>query len=543
MSDQAAMRELDITPEELEIRQRLKDDFSHYSARALSIRTKIGEVDRFHLNSVQRLVHDAAAQQEAETGRVRLIILKARQTGISTYVEGRFYWKVTHRKGVRAFILTHSDAATSNLFALARRYHDYCPSLLKPQTRTANARELDFGLLQSGYRVGTAKSAGVGRSDTVQYFHGSECAFWPGAEEQASGALQAIPDEPGTEIWLESTANGMGGLFHGMWVAAQRGESAFRAVFIPWFAHDEYVADPPEGWSPSDEVAAYAELHGLGRAQTFWMASKNAELASGDNLPTDQICWRFRREYPATAEEAFSAGQEGAYIRGDLLTKARQFKCDDQSALPLVIGCDFARSEDGDANVFISRRGRSLGHEVYERFHSEDTVQIANALARIIDAREPSMCFLDSGGGGAQVYDILRNRNYGDVLTLVNFGSAADDPRRFANKRAEMWGLSRDWLTDPGGADMVDDDTLHMEATSTGAKENVNQQLIMEPKKDVKKRVGFSPDGWDAVVLTFAGTVRSGEDQQRRRGRPPGKPGKANSRYNPLRRWGNRRKR
>ena len=40
-----------------------------------------------------------------------------------------------------------------------------------------------------------------------------------------SGILQAVPDEDETEIILESTANGLGGLFYSMCKAAERGDS------------------------------------------------------------------------------------------------------------------------------------------------------------------------------------------------------------------------------------------------------------------------------------------------------------------------------
>ncbi|HJN23558.1 MAG TPA: hypothetical protein QF509_06605, partial [Rhodospirillales bacterium] len=132
----------------------------------------------FELNTVQRRVNEAAERQMASAGRIRILALKARQPGISTYVEGRFYWKTTRRKGVRAFILTHRDQATNNLFAIAKRFHDNCPPAVKPQIKVSNAKELDFLRLVSGYRVGTAKAEGVGRADTIQKIFGVD-------EEQA----------------------------------------------------------------------------------------------------------------------------------------------------------------------------------------------------------------------------------------------------------------------------------------------------------------------------------------------------------------------
>ena len=74
-----------------------------------------------------------------------------------------------------------------------------------------------FDKLDSGYKVGTAGTKGVGRSSTIQLFHGSEVAFWPHADAHAAGVLQAVPDVEGTEVILESTANGVGNLFHELW--------------------------------------------------------------------------------------------------------------------------------------------------------------------------------------------------------------------------------------------------------------------------------------------------------------------------------------
>ncbi len=97
------------------ILQRLKSDLPHYASRCLKIRPKKGEIIAFKLNRVQREILDRLERQLAETGKVRALILKARQPGCSTYVEGRYYWKVTQRRGVRAFILTHKQDATDNL--------------------------------------------------------------------------------------------------------------------------------------------------------------------------------------------------------------------------------------------------------------------------------------------------------------------------------------------------------------------------------------------------------------------------------------------
>ncbi len=158
------MAAVELSDEELGIRQKLKDDFPHYASRCLKIRPKSGNLVSFELNRVQTHIHERLEKQLAEAGKVRALILKARQPGCSTYVEGRYYWKVTHRRGVRAFILTHQQGATDVLFNMTERFHLNCPDLARPHTGKANAKELAFDLLDSGYRVGTAGTEGVGSS-------------------------------------------------------------------------------------------------------------------------------------------------------------------------------------------------------------------------------------------------------------------------------------------------------------------------------------------------------------------------------------------
>src|SRR3954466_3786556 len=120
------------------IRQRLKEDFLHYAEKCLRIRPKSGAILPLKLNDAQLLIHDALEQQLKTTGRVRALIVKGRQQGCSTYVEARFYWKITHLRGVRAFILTHLDEATRNIYEIMRRFHECCPGPVKAHTGRAN---------------------------------------------------------------------------------------------------------------------------------------------------------------------------------------------------------------------------------------------------------------------------------------------------------------------------------------------------------------------------------------------------------------------
>lgn len=290
----------------IEDRELLKNDFPTYASNCLKIRTKSGDIQPFGLNESQRYLNKQINKQLKETSKIRAIILKGRQQGISTYIEGRLFWKVTHHAGRRAFILTHEAEATNNLFGMAQRYYELCPKEFKPSLGAASQRELSFDKIDSGYRVGTAGNKNTGRSSTIQYFHGSEAAFWDNASDIAKGALQAVPDEPGTEVFIESTANGKLNWFYEQWMLAQSGESDFIPIFIPWFWQKEYRAEPGKMMLSKEEIKIQ-KLYNLDVYQLAWRRKKIAELSSAGLRGEDE----FRQEYPCSWEEAFEASTLG----------------------------------------------------------------------------------------------------------------------------------------------------------------------------------------------------------------------------------------
>src|SRR5436309_2107382 len=142
------MRSLSLTRGERKFLQGLKDDFPQYAERCLKIRAKTGATLPLALNRAQRHMHERLEAQRASSGgRVRALVLKARQQGFSTYIEGRFYWKATHTRGVQAFILTHEQDATDNLFGMVKRFHAHCPQRVKATVGKGNAKALHFAKL------------------------------------------------------------------------------------------------------------------------------------------------------------------------------------------------------------------------------------------------------------------------------------------------------------------------------------------------------------------------------------------------------------
>lgn len=508
--------------DEFPARWQLGIDFPFYAANCLFIRAKNGHIVNLVLNEAQTYLHNRIEKQRAEIGKVRALVLKGRQQGISTYVGGRFYHKTSHYKGKRCFILTHEQDATNNLFGMVDRFHNHCPEDLKPATSVTNAKELYFSYLESGYAVGTAGAKAVGRSQTVQFFHGSEVAFWPNAATHFAGVVQAIPDLPDTEIILESTANGMGGEFHERWQQAELGVGDYIPIFIPWFWQSEYRRDVPDSFLLDDEERDYRDAYGLSLEQMVWRRNKIAELK--DDL-------LFRQEYPATAAEAFQMSGHDSYIPASLVLRAR--KATHEASGPLIIGYD-PNWKGKDRASMARRRGRKL-LKVEDRMNL-DTMQQVGWIKQVIDNEHPIKVFIDVGGVGAGVCDRLKEMGYCEgpggkkIVVAVNFGSSPLEPQMwdesgkpkggYANRRAEMWGKSKDWLEDVGGVDIPDSDTLQTDACCPGYKFDSLSRVLLESKEDIRndtKNKRRSPDQWDAVALTFAAPVKMPKDDSRER--------------------------
>lgn len=495
----------------LQQRKRLFSDFPFYSKNCLFIRTKDAGLDPFRLNKAQLYIHEKIEEQRQITGKVRAIILKGRQQGCSTYVEGRFIWRTSHEKGVRAFILTHEDDASQNLFKMAKRYYDHLPPFVKPSSSASNAKELLFDKLDSGYQIGTAGNKSVGRSQTNQFFHGSEVAFWPNAAEHAKGILQTVPDAKGTEVIYESTANGVGNFFHQQWKLAERGEGDFIPIFVPWFWQDEYRKEVPEDFGLTDEEYKLVREYQLDDEQIYWRRQKIVEL-SADGTDGEKS---FKQEYPMNAAEAFQLSGEDGLIIADHVMKARKAEVNGNG--PLIVGVDPSRG--GDRFSVIKRQGRKAYDK---RSWSGDQInslgKAVSKCKKILDTvcpvagKKPDMMFVDAGGG-ADLVDRLNELGYEGRVKAIYFGSSPLDDEKYKNKRGEMWGELNLWLRDENlDVDIPDDDELQADLCASPYHRDSHDRIVLEPKEKIKKLYGFSPDDGDALALTFAEPVNTQVD-------------------------------
>jgi hypothetical protein len=180
---------------------------------------------------------------------------------------------------------------------MTKRFHEHCPDILKPHTKYSSRRELSFDVLDSSYVVATAGGEAVGRGETLSCVHASELAFWPKstAEETWNGLIQAVPNTDDTAVFVESTANGVNGVFFNLWKGAVEGTNGFLPVFIPWFTDPEYREKVTEKFERTPDEQELVDKHSLDDEQLMFRRRKIAQ--NGIDL--------FRQEYPSYPDEAF----------------------------------------------------------------------------------------------------------------------------------------------------------------------------------------------------------------------------------------------
>jgi len=329
------------------VRKRLLTEFPFYARSALKIRTKAGEIAPLKLNPAQQILDKAVQQQLQDEGKIRIIILKARQQGLSTYTGGYLYYAVSQQKARKAMVITHHADSTRALFDLTKRYHEHCPDILKPHTKYSSRRELSFDVLDSSYVVATAGGDSVGRGETLTHVHASELAFWPKstAADIWNGLTQAVPNTTGTAIFIESTANGVTGTYHELWKGAVDGTNGYTPVFIPWYVDPTYIEDVPENFERTPEEQELADSYDLTNEQLMFRRRKVAQ--NGLDL--------FKQEYPSEPEEAFLTTGRPVFNPEQLQKRLSETRdVEDRLALE---GGEFLKNIRGELTTYMKHDG------------------------------------------------------------------------------------------------------------------------------------------------------------------------------------------
>ncbi len=193
----------------------------------LKVRSRSGLVVPLRLNRAQEAFEQRRGQ--------RNVVLKARQMGISTWISARLFLQAMTMPGTLSVQVAQTQDAAEAIFQISHRFLARLPAFLRDgalRTSVANAREIRFPLLDSGFRVESAGDPNAGRGLTITNLHCSEVSRWSGDARAVLQGLQAAL-APGGEMTLESTPWGAEGCFWEEWQGAEATGTVRH--FFPWW--------------------------------------------------------------------------------------------------------------------------------------------------------------------------------------------------------------------------------------------------------------------------------------------------------------------
>ena len=278
----------------------------------------------FFLNDVQYEFMDILNKAIEDFGKgditnISLIVLKGRQQGFTTLVTAyQLSCSILNRNFQGYTLADKSDNAEAIFQNKAKYPYSQLPDELKPTEKFNNRKQLLFEKINSSWAVDTA-TKDVGRSRTVNFFHGSECAFWKDGISPVQGALGEAFTKNCIKIY-ESTANGYND-YKTMWDSG-----VHINCFFPWWKTKEYRIT-----IPSEDIKN-AFIDNIDK-KNEWIYERLRWLRNEVNLDIEQLYWYYKKfegyidkrlikqEYPCSPHEAFLLSGDNVFDTEGLLAR------------------------------------------------------------------------------------------------------------------------------------------------------------------------------------------------------------------------------
>lgn len=264
-----------------------------------------GNLLPFILSPTQR------ALNAARTGRD--IVVKGRQVHVTTLELARDLWWFIGKPASHVVVVCQSKDDRGPMKDIVEKLRVFFESLINwgvglefghhsDGEWSLPANNSTLRVVQAGATERAAEKGG--RAGTVNRLHFTEAAYYEHGDITMNAIINSVPGpETGSEIIIESTANGVGGVFHDQWLNAVSGQNGYRPHFLRWWLHPEYVIplEPGDVIEPSDDAGKSYEgkliAAGASRENLKWYRRKMAEPGMGRD--------KTLQEYPVDPQTCF----------------------------------------------------------------------------------------------------------------------------------------------------------------------------------------------------------------------------------------------
>ena len=276
-----------------------------------------GQLIRLRYNWAQMEVYNTVQKMRAEGRPVRILILKARRTGQSTFAASLLFMRARLWRHQSCMLLNYEADSAESLFLTLRRYYENLPKLLRPLKVRYNKKLMHFANpdeeerdylpgLDSRIQAITAKNLQAGRSLRVDGLHVTEAALFKDGATVMGSVLPAVP--PDGWAMVETTSNGAGGWFYDTWMEAVAKKNEWVPIFLPWHSHPAYTTGCSEAelgpLFPDEKEMIRA--HQLSHGQLDWRRKTISTTCNNSIV-------KWYRDFPSTFLEAFTVAGESIF--------------------------------------------------------------------------------------------------------------------------------------------------------------------------------------------------------------------------------------
>jgi hypothetical protein len=333
------------------------------------------------------------------------IVLKSRQTGISTLVAGFSLWKMLFNTDFNVLVIATKQEVAKNLVTKVRVMHELLPSWLR--SVTAEDNRLSLRLANGSQIKAIASSPDAGRSEALSLLVFDEAAFIESAEEIWLSAQSTL--STGGSAILLSTPNGVGNFFHKMWMDAENDVNGFNTVKLHWSVH------------PERDIRWRDE-------QTRLLGTKGAAqecdvsfVSSGDNVIDPEILMFYK-------ETHIEEPREKRGIDGNLWVWEYPNTSD-----TYIVCADVSR---GDASDYSTAQVIDIVNltQVAEYKGKIDTKDFGNFLVSLATEYNDALLVIENSNVGWATLQQCIDRNYGNLFYMSKDLRYVDTQRQMSNK-------------------------------------------------------------------------------------------------------------
>lgn len=291
----------------------------------------------YPLFDAQTLFMDEFMRQFRLKQAIRIIVLKARQMGITTIGVAIMCWLVFQHPMCHVLSMSDETNKVEMNFDMARTAYKMLPWWMKPEKRydqrpimlgfdrvKADDREDSSGLEAIMMFESANQPSGAAYSKSLYGAHLAEIGRYRNAKPITEGVFGSLVGFANSVGILEGTAQGRHTIFHKLWKKAEEGKF-WTPVFMEWFREQGYTMAVPHNFQLDREEQAIKQMvaeeckYDLSNGQLAWRREKIAEFeAAGDEE-------KFPQEFPLTPEEAFVSGGLTAFPKKRLRQMALTF--------------------------------------------------------------------------------------------------------------------------------------------------------------------------------------------------------------------------